>query len=449
MSGVRVTNHSLWSQWDDDTLNRKADAKRSGDAQDYADRHIARKILKKQQEWTLEQIMIKKNAGMDDPDNNKDRYIAIAISNRIQKETREEVREQAEKAMANLSMNNSSNHTNNRETANNDRNQEVLSREPHPSARHHTGKRDRSASRTRKSKKPATDSTKTGTSKTSSSNPPTTGSLHPPNPPAASSSNSRKHPTTGSSNPPTTGSLNPPNPPASSSSKPPGLSTGSSNAPNRFITSPSNSRIHPTTGSLHLPKPPAPSSSDSRKPPITGSSNAPKPPTASSSKRPIPSTSAPTPKPTKPTTVVVDPSNSTSGSGPKPMTEEELYKQDANGLYSCKKGCVDRVFNNPNNRKRHYDERHSENTPAFPCPLGTVCTDIVFLHILPRKRIKKPRQDLIKNENYKDRGTTALGISIIQIERTPRSIEKVGFLFKDTTLKDPYLLFQIKFTRPE
>ncbi|TGO43530.1 hypothetical protein BOTNAR_3165g00010 [Botryotinia narcissicola] len=54
-----------------------------------------------------------------------------------------------------------------------------------------------------------------------------------------------------------------------------------------------------------------------------------------------------------------------------------------------------------------------------------------------------------KIENYLDPSTTVLGISTIQIERTPRSIEKIGFLFKDTTPRDPHPAFQIQFARSE
>ncbi|KAF7892055.1 hypothetical protein EAF00_008357 [Botryotinia globosa] len=197
---------------------------------------------------------------------------------------------------------------------------------------------DCSASRNRGSKETATDCTKTGTPKASPSNPPASNSLK---------------------------------------------------FSHRFITSTPNSRIHPTTGTLTITKPspgsfpnpkelPAASSSKRPNPPPTGSthirhvnSSSPRP------TRPL-ATSASTSNPPNSTTVATGPSNSTGGSESKPKTDQELYKQDANGLYYCKKGCVDKPFMNPDNRKRHYDERHSGKRPELPCPLGKDCIDVVF-----------------------------------------------------------------------
>ncbi|TGO65204.1 hypothetical protein BELL_1016g00020 [Botrytis elliptica] len=125
-------------------------------------------------------------------------------------------------------------------------------------------KRDRSASRTRESKKPATDSTKTGTPKAS-----------------------------------------PSNPPASNSSQP----------SDHFITT-GNSRIHPTYGTRGLPKPSPGSFPEPKKSPAASSSKSTKTPT----------TNAATPKPTKPPTVIASSSNSTSGSGSAGRTDPPKKK---------------------------------------------------------------------------------------------------------------------------
>ncbi|TGO47882.1 hypothetical protein BOTNAR_0502g00010 [Botryotinia narcissicola] len=104
MFKVSVTDRSLWSKWDDATLERKAHATESDNAQDYADRHVARDIRKGRKEWSTEEVMKKANASRYDYENYEDKYVAKAIYERNRNDDSKEVHEKAETAMANLSI---------------------------------------------------------------------------------------------------------------------------------------------------------------------------------------------------------------------------------------------------------------------------------------------------------------------------------------------------------
>ncbi|KAF7891460.1 uncharacterized protein EAF02_001785 [Botrytis sinoallii] len=151
------------------------------------------------------------------------------------------------------------------------------------------------ASRTRESKKPATDSTKTGNPKAS-----------------------------------------PSNPPASNSSQP----------SDRFITSTGNSRIHPKYGTRGLPKPSPGSFPEPRESPAASSSKSTK----------IPTTNASIPKPTKPPTVVASSSNSTSGSGSAGRTDPPKKKKTplmCPGLH-----CRFVTFSKEEDLEKHNQDEH-------------------------------------------------------------------------------------------
>ncbi|KAF7941670.1 uncharacterized protein EAE97_006507 [Botrytis byssoidea] len=277
MSAVSPEEVLRWSKWDKETLKRKAEATLSDDKQDFKDKKTAEDILAGQKDWSPELILKKKGASRFDTEHGVDKYIATAISMRLQKAASAKANEDAkdaQKAMAKLSMNSSSN---DREIAN----QGALPREGRNSVARQTGKHDRDHSIPRAgepSKKPATDSTKTGSSKPSSHS--TASPSNAPRPPVASSSTATgsthdKHPESRSSRPT--------NPTTASSSKPPNP---------------------PTTTSTHGRRP-EPRSSRPNNPPAT---------------------SAPTPKPPKPTTVVASSSNSSSGPFSK-IDLKEPYKK--------------------------------------------------------------------------------------------------------------------------
>ncbi|KAF5869161.1 uncharacterized protein Bfra_011704 [Botrytis fragariae] len=105
MSGVSETKSSLWFEWDDATLKRKANATQSDNAQDYADRHAARAIRKGRKEWTDEEVMKKASASRYDYENYEDRHVAKAINKRDRNDASREAHEKAETAMATLSIN--------------------------------------------------------------------------------------------------------------------------------------------------------------------------------------------------------------------------------------------------------------------------------------------------------------------------------------------------------
>ncbi|KAF7916324.1 hypothetical protein EAE99_009797 [Botrytis elliptica] len=245
MSKVSVTDSSLWFEWDDATLKRKAYATESDNAQDYADRHAARDIRKGRKEWSSEEVMKKSNASRYDYENYEDKNVARAIIKRDRNDASKEFHEKAETAMANLSIDGPPKLPNDRGTASKDAtdydnlkrgkepqkrkpsvplvasqpssgsgsrprtdNAGVQGREDRSSARE-KGKRNRSASASRTrdpAKKPST------ASSSNSGKPPTANSSNSGKPPTASSSNSGKPPTASSSNsgkPPTASSSNP------------------------------------------------------------------------------------------------------------------------------------------------------------------------------------------------------------------------------------------------
>ncbi|TGO23075.1 hypothetical protein BPAE_0145g00240 [Botrytis paeoniae] len=117
VSGVSVTDSSLWFEWDNATLKRKAYATESDNAQDYADRHVARDIRKGRKEWTNEEVMKKANASRYDYENYEDRCVARAINKRDRNDASREAHEKAETAMANLSINGPSKRINDKGTA--------------------------------------------------------------------------------------------------------------------------------------------------------------------------------------------------------------------------------------------------------------------------------------------------------------------------------------------
>ncbi|KAF7891461.1 uncharacterized protein EAF02_001786 [Botrytis sinoallii] len=223
MSKVSVTDSSLWFEWDDATLKRKAYATESDNAQDYADRHVARDIRKGRKEWSSEEVMKKANASRYDYKNYEDRNVARAIIKRDRNDASKEAHEKAETAMANLSIDGPPKLPNDRGTASKDAtdydnlkrgkepqkrkpsvplvasqpssgsgskprtdNAGVQGREGRSSARE-KGKRNRSASASR---------TRDPVKKLSTANSSNSGKLS-----TASSSNSGKPPTASSSNP--------------------------------------------------------------------------------------------------------------------------------------------------------------------------------------------------------------------------------------------------------
>ncbi|KAF7917159.1 uncharacterized protein EAE98_010264 [Botrytis deweyae] len=357
MSKVSVTDSSLWFEWDDATLKRKAYATESDNAQDYADRHAARDIRKGRKEWSSEEVMKKSNASRYDYENYGDKNVARAIIKRDRNDASKEAHEKAETAMANLSIDGPPKLPNDRGTASKDAtdydnlrrgkepqkrkpsvplvasqpssgsgsrprtdNAGVQGREGRSSARE-KGKRNRSASASRTrdpAKKPST------ASSSNSGKPPTANSSNSGKPPTASSSNSGKPPTASSSN----------------SGKPPTASSSNSGKP-------------PTANSSNSGKPPTASSSNSGKPHTASSSNSDKPPTASSS-------------------------NPTGGTEPEPRADYP-YTQNKEGRYICpEKGCETKSYSERFRFRSHYDTIHTGRAKLYYCELGHECREEPF-----------------------------------------------------------------------
>ncbi|THV48820.1 hypothetical protein BGAL_0226g00150 [Botrytis galanthina] len=359
-----------WSEWDEQTLEREANATESGDKQDFADRKTAKDILKGLSSWSDEEIKTKLDSSTFDNANREDKNIAIAIDLKLRRESSTKANDDAQKAMAKLSMNNSSN---DRGTANKEaRPREDRHGEPRQTGKHH---RDHSPRAGESSKKHATNSTKTGSSKPSS---------------------------------------------------------------------------HSTAKPSDAPKPPATSSSTA-----TSSTHSKRPEPRSSRPTDRPTSSASIPNPPKPTTVVASSSNSTSGLVFK-ADFEDYWKLDSDKKIRCTKGgeCQDTIFTDKEKYTRHFKTIHAHDRTLYRCPFGARCTEKEF-NREDSFRDWRLRQETIKtkiatgSENYQDRRTAVLGISTIQTERTPRSIEKVGYLFKDIPSKDRHPAFQIQFPRPE
>lgn len=319
-------------------MERKANATESGDKQDFADRKTALDILRGLSNWSNEQIKTKLDASTFDNANREDKYIAKAIDLKLRRESSTKASEDAQKAMAKLSMNN-------RETENQEaRPREDRHSEPRKTSKHH---RDHSPRAGESSKKHATDSTKTGSSK-------------PPSHSTATGSTHGKRP-------------------EPSSSRPTNHATASSSKPH-------NPPV--TTGSTHS-RHPEPSSSR---------------PTDR------PTSSASIPNPPKPTTVVASSSNSTSGPVSK-ADFENYWRLDSNKKFRCTKGggCEEKIFIDKVRYKRHFNTVHAIDRTLYRCPFGTRCTEKEFnredsfgIHLDSKKHKAleaQERDDQNKNSN--------------------------------------------------